>query len=68
MNDVGIAKLDHRDERRLLRTASGTVFALVACKLLIHLYAGRHYGYFVDELYYLLAVVIWIGATSTSRR
>jgi hypothetical protein len=22
-------------------------------KLLLHLYAGRHYGYFVDELYYL---------------
>ena len=23
------------------------------CKLLVHLYAGRYYGYFVDELYYL---------------
>ncbi len=22
-------------------------------KLLVHLYAGRHYGYFVDELYYI---------------
>jgi len=29
------------------------VLALAACKLLVHLYAGRHYGYFVDELYYL---------------
>lgn len=28
-----------------------SVIALV--KLLLHLYAGRHYGYFVDELYYL---------------
>ncbi len=28
-----------------------TVAAVV--KLLLHLYAGRHYGYFVDELYYL---------------
>jgi 4-amino-4-deoxy-L-arabinose transferase-like glycosyltransferase len=23
-------------------------------KLLLHLYAGRHYGYFIDELYYLV--------------
>jgi len=28
-----------------------SVIALV--KLLVHLYAGRHYGFFVDELYYL---------------
>ena len=26
---------------------------IAAIKLLLHLYAGRHYGYFVDELYYL---------------
>jgi len=26
---------------------------LAGVKLLVHLYAGRHYGYFVDELYYL---------------
>ena len=29
------------------------VAATAAIKLLLHLYAGRHYGYFVDELYYL---------------
>ncbi len=29
------------------------VGGLAAAKLAIHLYAGRHYGYFVDELYYL---------------
>ena len=29
------------------------IVALAACKLLIHLHAGRFYGYFVDELYYL---------------
>ncbi|HTX39234.1 MAG TPA: glycosyltransferase family 39 protein [Bryobacteraceae bacterium] len=29
------------------------VLCLAAGKLVIHLYAGRHYGYFVDELYYL---------------
>lgn len=38
------------------RTAIGAV-ALVsfiaACKLCVHLYAGRSYGFFVDELYYL---------------
>jgi 4-amino-4-deoxy-L-arabinose transferase-like glycosyltransferase len=32
---------------------AGAVFAIAAAKLLIHLYAGRYYGYFVDELYYL---------------
>ena len=32
---------------------SGLVFVVAAAKLVLHLYAGRHYGYFVDELYYL---------------
>jgi 4-amino-4-deoxy-L-arabinose transferase-like glycosyltransferase len=33
---------------------SGIAVAAVAClKLLVHLYAGRHYGYFLDELYHL---------------
>ena len=27
---------------------------ITVCKLLVHLYAGRRYGYFVDELYYLV--------------
>jgi hypothetical protein len=34
-------------------SAAGMILCLVAAKLLIHLYAGRHYGYFRDELYYL---------------
>ena len=29
------------------------VFVFAAIKLLVHLYANRYYGYFVDELYYL---------------
>ena len=29
------------------------MLAIAVAKLLVHLYAGRHYGYFVDELYYL---------------
>src|SRR5262249_10950612 len=34
--------------------AAGTTVALiVAIKLVLHLYAGRYYGYFVDELYNL---------------
>lgn len=33
--------------------AVGAIAGISICKLLIHLYAGRHYGYFVDELYYL---------------
>src|SRR5690348_8312503 len=38
---------------RLERAAIGSVLAVVLCTLLIHLYADRRYGYFVDELYYL---------------
>lgn len=30
-----------------------TVFAVAGCSLLLYLYAGSQYGYFVDELYYL---------------
>src|SRR5882757_3530030 len=33
--------------------ATALILSLAAAKLLVHLYAGRHYGYFVDELYYL---------------
>src|SRR5438552_17976265 len=38
---------------RLSLTATAALAGLAACKLLVHLYAGRHYGYFIDELYYL---------------
>src|SRR4051812_16593370 len=34
-------------------TASLVVWIVAAVKLLLHLYAGRSYGYFVDELYNL---------------
>src|SRR5882757_2579136 len=33
--------------------ATALILSLAAAKLLVHLYTGRHYGYFVDELYYL---------------
>ena len=39
--------------KRAARAAATLVGGIAAAKLLIHLYAGRHYGYFVDELYYL---------------
>jgi hypothetical protein len=32
---------------------AGVVWLIAAAKLLLHLYAGRSYGYFVDELYNL---------------
>src|SRR5260370_25371641 len=53
------------------------ILGIAACKLLIHLYAGRYYGYFVDELNYsacsrnldwgyvdqppLVALITWIA-------
>src|ERR1017187_6152389 len=40
-------------KNRLVFTATAIIFCLAACKLLVHLYSGRHYGYFVDELYCL---------------
>lgn len=42
-----------RSHNRWLAGGAVIVACLAAVKLLVHLYAGRHYGYFVDELYYL---------------
>jgi hypothetical protein len=44
---------DQTLEKRFVFTATAVVLCITACKLLVHLYAGRRYGYFVDELYYL---------------
>ena len=33
--------------------AGAIVLAIEACKLFLYFYTGQHYGYFVDELYYL---------------
>jgi 4-amino-4-deoxy-L-arabinose transferase-like glycosyltransferase len=43
---------DAGGKRELFR-AGAVVACIVAAKLAVQLYAGRHYGYFVDELYYL---------------
>src|SRR3954447_18675462 len=40
-------------QRRMRLTARTLVAAIAAVKLLLHLYAGRYYGFFVDELYNL---------------
>jgi hypothetical protein len=43
-----------KDAHRPGLMSAGLAVALIAvAKLVLHLYAGRHYGYFVDELYYL---------------
>ncbi len=40
-------------QKRFGITGAALVFFIAACKLLVHLYAGRYYGFFIDELYYL---------------
>src|SRR5580700_9649919 len=73
------SKLDAESKERLAFTATAAILCIAASKLLIHLYAGRHYGYFVDELYYLacsrhldwgyvdqpplIALITWIART-----
>jgi MFS family permease len=45
--------LDEYPEKRLSAAAGALVFCIISIKFFVHLYAGRRYGYFVDELYYL---------------
>jgi len=40
-------------QKRWLAAGGLLVLGIAAAKLAIHLYACRHYGYFIDELYYL---------------
>ena len=48
------AELQEAQHRRPWPLGTGLFVAVAAAvKLLLHLYSGRHYGYFVDELYYL---------------
>ncbi|MGA2075499.1 MAG: glycosyltransferase family 39 protein [Terriglobia bacterium] len=53
MNSPSTLAPGQAPEKRFVFTATAVVFCIAACKLLVHLYAGRRYGYFVDELYYL---------------
>lgn len=77
MNSSSTANLDAGHKHRVALTATAVIICLSACKLLVHLYASRHYGYFIDELYYLacsrhldwgyvdqpplIALITWIG-------
>jgi hypothetical protein len=44
---------DNRNRKPWIVGAGAALAAVAAVKLLLHLYAGRRYGYFCDELYYL---------------
>jgi len=44
---------DRTHKKTWLLSGTAAVAAIAAGKLLVHLYTSRHYGYFVDELYYL---------------
>ena len=41
------------NQKTWITSGAAIIVALAAAKLIFHLYTGRHYGYFVDELYYL---------------
>src|SRR5258708_1005036 len=53
MSPASNPHVDAGHKIHLARTTTAAILCLATCKLLVHLYAGRHYGYFVDELYYL---------------
>ena len=42
-----------RQNRLLVDVGTIVLFSIVTTKLLVHLYASRNYGYFIDELYYI---------------
>src|SRR5258708_7114346 len=46
-------RMDEEARKPWLMGAGLAVALIAAAKLALHLYAGRHYGYFRDELYYL---------------
>src|SRR6266849_826367 len=53
MSGANTAKVGTNDNYPPLFTVKGIILCIAACKLLVHLYAGKQYGYFRDELYYL---------------
>ncbi len=53
MSSPSAPVLGESPKKRLAITATALVLCITAGKFLVHLYAGRQYGYFVDELYYL---------------
>ena len=79
MNSTSAPLLGENAKKSFAITATTLVLCITAGKLLVHLYADRYYGYFVDELYYLacsrhlawgyvdqpplIAVVTWLART-----
>ncbi len=53
MSSPSAPVLGESPQKRFAFAATALVLCITAGKFLVHLYAGRHYGYFVDELYYL---------------
>lgn len=53
MSSSSTSNPDPGHRNNLALTTTGVILCLSACKLAVHLYTGRYYGYFVDELYYL---------------
>ena len=54
MDAVPAAAPEPDASRRPWLLGAGAIVAVLALvKLALHLYTGRHYGYFIDELYYL---------------
>jgi hypothetical protein len=50
---IGVTETAPLSRSSWFRGTGLAVGVIAAVALAIHLYAGRHYGYFVDELYYL---------------
>ena len=79
MNLPSASALGDGPEKRFAVTGTILILCISACKLLVHLYSGRHYGYFIDELYYLacsrhlawgyvdqpplIAVITWVATS-----
>src|SRR4030088_699128 len=42
-----------KQNRGLVDVGTIVLFSIVTTKFLVHLYASRNYGYFIDELYYI---------------
>jgi Dolichyl-phosphate-mannose-protein mannosyltransferase len=53
MSSSSTPALKADSKKELALTATGVILCTSAAKLFVHLYASHHYGYFVDELYYL---------------
>jgi len=51
MSTSSVLTADEVPVKRIAGLATGLVLGISAVTFLVHVCAGRHYGYFVDELY-----------------